>query len=95
MGPLGLSARQAVVIFESPVRVLIEDGPLRHVGRRHQSIVRADTQIFFRKNVTNFLTSAPTKRLHHPLGPSLKMGVKWDRKYEKADKIVVKYGTNR
>jgi len=76
MGPLGLSAGQAVVIFESPVRVLIEDGPLRHVRRRHQSIVRADTQTFFRKNVTNFLTSAPTKRLHHPLGPSLKMGVK-------------------
>src|SRR6516225_1289534 len=70
MGPPGLSAGQAVVIFESPVRVLMEDGPLRHVRRRHQSIVRADTQIFFRKNVANFLTSAPTKRLHHPLGRS-------------------------
>jgi hypothetical protein len=32
-------------------------------------------QIFLRKNAANFLTPAPTKRLHHPLGPALIMGV--------------------
>ncbi len=55
-----------------------QSGPLqveRHSGRRAASLPQF-TEIFLYKNVAYVFTTAPAKRLHHPLGPSLKMGAK-------------------
>ena len=50
-------------------------GQPAHSGRSAGSLPQF-TEIFFHKNVTDFFTPAPAERLHHPLRPSLDVGIK-------------------
>jgi hypothetical protein len=53
-------------------RVAVRYGQLAHSGRRAASLPQL-TEIFLHKDVTDFFTTAPAERLHHPLRPSLEM----------------------